>query len=42
MKKFPHVYVTLFIMIIVSAILTYTIPASQYDYQLDDAANLPG
>lgn len=35
-KKFPHVYVILFIVIIVSALLTYVLPANQYDKQVKD------
>lgn len=34
--KFPHVYVVLFIVIIVSAVLTYVLPSNQYDYQMKD------
>jgi uncharacterized ion transporter superfamily protein YfcC len=32
MKKFPHVYVILFIVIVVSAILTYIVAPNQYDF----------
>jgi uncharacterized ion transporter superfamily protein YfcC len=39
MKKFPHVYVILFIIIIIAAILTYIVPANQYDFQLDAEGN---
>jgi uncharacterized ion transporter superfamily protein YfcC len=35
-RKFPHVYVILFIVIIVSAILTYVLPSNQYDFQVKD------
>ncbi|HEY9076743.1 MAG TPA: AbgT family transporter [Anaerolineaceae bacterium] len=33
LKKFPHVYVLLFIVILVSALLTYIIPSNKYDLQ---------
>jgi len=36
LKKFPHVYVILSIVIIVAAILTYIVPANQYDLQMKD------
>src|SRR5512136_2494124 len=39
MKKFPHVYVILFLLIIISAILTWVIPANVYDYQVDAEGN---
>ncbi len=39
MKKFPHVYVILFVVIIVSAILTYVVTPNQYDFQLDAEGN---
>ncbi len=35
-RKFPHVYVILFIVIIVSALLTYILPSNQYDLQMKD------
>lgn len=35
MKKFPHVYVILFLLIIISAILTWVITPNAYDYQVD-------
>ncbi|HOX31198.1 MAG TPA: AbgT family transporter, partial [Spirochaetales bacterium] len=35
-RKFPHVYVILFIVIIVSALLTYVLPSNQYDKQVKD------
>jgi len=35
-RKFPHVYVVLFIVIIVSAVLTYVLPSNQYDFQMKD------
>lgn len=35
-KKFPHVYVILFAVIIVSAVLTYVLPSNQYDKQVKD------
>ncbi len=35
-RKFPHVYVILFIVIIVSALLTYILPSNQYDQQMKD------
>lgn len=39
MKKFPHVYVILFLIIIISAILTWVLNPNQYDYQLDAEGN---
>ena len=36
LERFPHVYVILFLLIIISAILTYIIPANQYDLQVID------
>lgn len=36
--KVPHVYVIIFTLIILSAILTYLIPAGSYEYQFDEAA----
>lgn len=39
MKKFPHVYVILFIIIIISAILTWVVSPNQYDFQLDADGN---
>jgi len=39
MKKFPHVYVILFVVIIVSAILTYIVAPNEYDFQLDADGN---
>jgi uncharacterized ion transporter superfamily protein YfcC len=33
-KRFPHVYVILFILIIIAAILTWILPANVYDFQL--------
>src|SRR5512139_2961366 len=39
MKKFPHVYVILFLLIIISAILTWVLTPNQYDYQLDAEGN---
>jgi uncharacterized ion transporter superfamily protein YfcC len=35
-RKFPHVYVILFIIIIVAAILTYIVPSNVYDVQMKD------
>ena len=35
-ERFPHVYVILFVLIIISAILTYIVPANQYDFQIID------
>ncbi len=35
-RKFPHVYVILFIVIIAAALLTYVLPANQYDRQIKD------
>jgi len=35
-RQFPHVYVILFIVIIVAALLTYVLPANQYDKQIKD------
>ena len=35
-KKFPHVYVILFCVIIVSALLTYILPSNMYDQQMKD------
>ena len=35
-ERFPHVYVILFVLIIISAILTYIVPANQYDLQVID------
>ncbi len=35
-RKFPHVYVILFIVIIVSALLTYILPSNMYDLQVKD------
>lgn len=35
-RRFPHVYVILFLVIIVSALLTYVLPANQYDKQIKD------
>lgn len=34
-EKFPHVYVILFVIIIISALLTYIIPANVYDKQMN-------
>jgi len=34
--QFPHVYVVLFIIIIIAAVLTWILPANQYDYQIKD------
>lgn len=39
MKKFPHVYALLFIIIIISAILTYIVNPNEYDFQLDAEGN---
>lgn len=39
MKKFPHVYVILFFIIIISSILTWVINPNVYDFQLDEAGN---
>ena len=38
MKKFqfPHVYVILFFLLIIAMILTYIIPANQFDFKLDE------
>ncbi|MCX7023668.1 MAG: C4-dicarboxylate ABC transporter permease [Spirochaetes bacterium] len=36
MKKFPHVYVILFVVIIVAAVMTYVLPSNQYDLQVKD------
>ena len=35
-ERFPHVYVILFALIIISAVLTYIVPANQYDLQVID------
>ncbi len=35
-RKFPHVYVILFIIIIVAAVLTYIVPSNVYDVQMKD------
>lgn len=35
-RKFPHVYVILFIIIIVAALLSYILPSNQYDLQMKD------
>lgn len=35
MKKFPHVYVILFLAIVVSAILTYIVAPNVYEFQVD-------
>ena len=35
-QRFPHVYVILFVLIIIAAILTYIVPANQYDFQIID------
>ena len=35
-RKFPHVYVILFIIIIVAAVLTYIVPSNVYDLQMKD------
>lgn len=35
-RKFPHVYVILFIIIIISALLTWVLPSNQYDKQVKD------
>jgi len=34
-KKFPHVYVILFLAIVVSAILTYIVAPNVYEFQVD-------
>lgn len=39
MKKFPHVYVILFLIIIIASILTWIINPNQYDFQLDEEGN---
>jgi len=39
MKKFPHVYVILFLLIVISAILTWVITPNAYDYQVDAEGN---
>lgn len=36
MKKFPHVYVILFVIIIIAAVLTWFVSANQFDFQLDE------
>jgi len=38
-KKFPHVYVILFIIILIAAALTWVLPANVYDFQLDEEGN---
>jgi uncharacterized ion transporter superfamily protein YfcC len=35
MKKFPHVYTILFVLIIIAALLTYVLPTATYDMQKD-------
>ena len=39
MKKFPHVYVILFLIIIISALLTWIVAPNSYDFQLDAEGN---
>jgi uncharacterized ion transporter superfamily protein YfcC len=36
LEKFPHVYVLLFLLIIIAAILTWVLPANVYDFQVKD------
>ncbi len=38
-RKFPHVYVILFIIILIAAALTWVLPANSYDLQLDAEGN---
>jgi len=38
-KKFPHVYVILFFLIIIAAILTWIVPPNAYDFKLDAEGN---
>ena len=39
LKKFPHVYVILFFLIIIAAILTWIVPPNAYDFKLDAEGN---
>lgn len=39
MKKFPHVYVILFLLIAISAILTWVLAPNKYDFQVDAEGN---
>lgn len=34
-ERFPHVYVILFVIIVISALLTYVVPANKYDNQVN-------
>jgi len=38
-KKFPHVYVILFLIILISAVLTWIVAPNAYDFQLDAEGN---
>ena len=37
--KVPHVYVIIVVLILLSAVLTYVIPAGAYDFVYDEAAD---
>ncbi|MFV0516863.1 MAG: hypothetical protein ACK5MV_05665 [Aminipila sp.] len=38
-REFPHIFVILFIAILVATIATYIVPAGQYQRVLDEATN---